>query len=549
MHSTRMGSISPTSSLTHPIIPHPTPGNRIDLHPGEILRPVDVTPAEVLPPGSKKTNHRSILDHSPDIILRIGADGCLLYANPRSEEILGTKPEFLIGKNCREIGLPEAMCEFWKKLIDSTIAARTTTCREFTIQSPHGAKRYEVRACPESQDTLEAQTIIAIVRDLTRHRICESGLAEAGQRLLYHMNNSPLAVIEFDSEGQCLSWNHKAEEFFGPPKFRDGQPLTAPMPLVYPEDRERFQEAYESVANCTQMSGFVTTRFIHRNGNVLHGEWYLSGLVDENVTCRSILCFLNDVSDREQVEQALLRSKEDLEEMVLSRTTTLHRINEELEHEIMIRKHLERELVKVSEREHRRLGHDLHDGICQELAGIFYSIQAIAKRLGKSSPVQTSLHAIIQAVQRSIQHTRLLSRGLAPVELENGELSTALEQLAADTTSLFQINCEFECSEAGIKFSPEVSSNLFRIAQESIQNAIKHGKATHIRVALHFKKREGILTITDNGSGIENKNSSKGEGNGMGLTIMKHRAAIIHGTVCVNSHNGSGTSVHCVFKK
>jgi signal transduction histidine kinase len=68
-------------------------------------------------------------------------------------------------------------------------------------------------------------------------------------------------------------------------------------------------------------------------------------------------------------------------------------------------------------------------------------------------------------------------------------------------------------------------------------------------VSLHFKKREGILTITDNGFGIENKNSSKGEGNGMGLTIMKHRAAIIRGTVCINSHNGSGTCVHCVFKK
>ena len=521
----------------------------IDLHPGEIFRPVDFTPEEVLAPTHKKTNHRSILDHSPDIILRIGADGCLLYANPRSEEILGTKPEFLIGKNCREIGLPEAMCDFWKKLIASTINGRTPTSREFTIQSPHGARHYEVRACPESEDTVEAQSIIATVRNMTRHRICESGLAEAGQRLLYHMNNSPLAVIEFDSEGHCLSWNHKAEEFFGPPKFRDGQPLTAPMPLVYPEDRERFQEAYESVANCTQMSGFVTTRFIHRNGNVSHGEWYLSGLVDENVSCRSILCFLNDVSVRDKAEQALLRSKEDLEEMVVSRTTTLRRINEELGNEISTRKHLERELVKVSEREHRRLGHDLHDGICQELAGIFYSIQAIAKRLGKSSPVQASLHAIVQAVQRSIHHTRLLSRGLAPIELENGELPTALDQLVADTASLFEVDCQFECPEPSTKFSSEVSSNLFRIAQEAIQNAIKHGHATRIRVALNFKKREGMLTITDNGSGIENKNSVKGEGNGMGLTIMRHRAALIHGSVSINSHNGSGTSVHCVFKK
>ena len=109
MHSTRMGSISPATSPNHPITPHPTPRSMIDLHQGEIFRPIDFTQPEVPTPASKKTNHRSILDHSPDIILRIGAAGCLLDANPRSEEILGTKPEFLIGKNCREIGLPEAM--------------------------------------------------------------------------------------------------------------------------------------------------------------------------------------------------------------------------------------------------------------------------------------------------------------------------------------------------------------------------------------------------------------------------------------------------------
>ena len=82
-----------------------------------------------------------------------------------------------------------------------------------------------------------------------------------------------------------------------------------------------------------------------------------------------------------------------------------------------------------------------------------------------------------------------------------------------------------------------------------MQNAIKHGQATRIRIALDCKKPECLLTITDNGTGIDNTSSSKGEGNGMGLTIMKHRAALIEAQVTVASHNGGGTVVNCIFKK
>ena len=498
---------------------------------------------------TKRNSFRSILDHSPDIILRLSDQGCLLYGNPRSEEILGTRPELLTGKNCRELGMPEAMCEFWKKLIESALTGRAIIERDFSMQTMHGVRFYEVRSCVEAEDSFDPASVIAIVRDATRHRMHDSEIVEAGQRLLYHMNNSPLAVFEFDTRGQCLSWNHKTEEFFGQPKLNNGQPLQSFLPLVYPEDREHFQEHYEAVRAGSQMTALVCARFICRNGNVAHGEWYLSGLMDDNGACQSILCFLNNVTDREKAEQQLIRNQTDLEEMIFSRTNTLRRINEDLQNEITIRKNLERELVKVSEREHRRLGHDLHDGICQELSGIYYSIQAVAKRLGKRTPVLPSLESIIKAIHRSIQHTRLLSRGLAPVELESGNLASALAELASDTTSLFQIECEFECAKPGESFEIETCSNLYRIAQEAIQNAIKHGQADRIRIGLHSKRGEGILTITDNGTGIDNKKTQKGEGNGMGLTIMKHRAAIIRGVVSVNSHNGSGTSVHCVFKK
>jgi signal transduction histidine kinase len=106
----------------------------------------------------------------------------------------------------------------------------------------------------------------------------------------------------------------------------------------------------------------------------------------------------------------------------------------------------------------------------------------------------------------------------------------------------------FASADGPMHLDGETISNLYRIAQESVQNAIKHGQATHIRIALDCKNADCLLTITDNGSGIDNKTCSKGEGNGMGLTIMKHRAALIGGQVAVVSHNGGGTVVNCIFK-
>jgi len=499
-------------------------------------------------PSGSGIMFQSILENLPDIVMQMHAEGRLLYANPKSEVILGANPALLIGKSCHELGLPESMCLFWKKLMESTLAGQTTIERDFFVQTPTGSRHFEVRSTPESNGSREPRSIIATVREVSRQRLRAGEVAEAGQRLLYHMNNSPLAVIEFSTEGRCLSWNHRAEEFFGQPHLDGNNPLQDCLPLVYPEDLANFQEIHEQVRSGRQMSAFATARFIQRNGSVSHGEWYLSGLIDDDGACRSILCFLNDVTDHESNARELHQAKMELEETVLSRTTTLRRVHDDLQKETSTRKHLERELVKVSEREHRRLGHDLHDGICQELAGIHFSVQAIMKRLPKRSPAHGPLGSIVDAIRRAIQHTRLLARGLAPFELQNGDLHAALTELAADTASMFQIECVFASADGPMHLDGETISNLYRIAQESVQNAIKHGQATHIRIALDCKNADCLLTITDNGSGIDNKTCSKGEGNGMGLTIMKHRAALIGGQVAVVSHNGGGTVVNCIFK-
>lgn len=496
--------------------------------------------------AASERQFRSLAENSPDIILRLDADGRFLYANHGTLPLFGLPAEELAGRKCGDLGMSEADRDFWEALPRETLAAGEPVERDFLLRAPGGERHFQIRAAVCES---ESPCVIASVRDVTARRVEELHLQEASQRLLYHANNSPLAVVEFDAEGQCLTWNHKAEEMLGPSPLGGGPPIRSCLPLVYPEDRQRFADVHELLRRGAQVSTFLAARFFQRNGEVAHGEWYLSALLDDEGVCRSILSFLNDTSDRERAEQRLLKLNEEQEQIILSRTTMLRRINEDLHREISLRMELERDLARISEREHRRLGQDLHDGICQELAGIRFSVEAISKKLEKDSPARNQLASIADAVQRAIHHTRLLSRGLAPLQLEGGDIAMAIEELAGTTGTLFQVRCGFESRGQPPRFDLDAATHLYRIAQEAIQNSIKHGGATEIDIHLDFTGRDSRLSVSDNGCGLPPKTTPRPASDGMGLKIMRHRAEILRGTVSIHSPDGGGTRVLCVFPK
>lgn len=209
----------------------------------------------------------------------------------------------------------------------------------------------------------------------------------------------------------------------------------------------------------------------------------------------------------------------------------------------------ERELVMMSEREHRRIGHDLHDGICQELGALHFALEAAKRLAGASNRLIQQLEVISQGVHRAIQHTRLISRGLTPFELEDGDLVGALRELTENTGTLHEIDCCLETHGPFLDFEPETATHLFRIAQEAIQNAIRHGGATRIVIVLDFTRREAQLTITDNGTGLPDSASGKPPA-GMGWKIMRYRAGLLGGAVdMAPGADGTGVCVRCRFAK
>jgi signal transduction histidine kinase len=206
---------------------------------------------------------------------------------------------------------------------------------------------------------------------------------------------------------------------------------------------------------------------------------------------------------------------------------------------------LEADLLEVSGAEQRRMGHDLHDGLGQQLAGIKFIAELAAKKMSPKVDIKKEMKQITEAIHEAILQTRMLARGLSPVDVESGGLMAALKELTEITERIFRIACRFECPQPILVYDNTVATHLYRVAQEAIQNAVKHGHPTRVKVSLAKSGANTTLTILDNGLGI-------GAGikvpQGMGLRIMHYRARTIGGILTVQPAPRKGTKVVCTFK-
>ena len=206
-------------------------------------------------------------------------------------------------------------------------------------------------------------------------------------------------------------------------------------------------------------------------------------------------------------------------------------------------KRLEKEVLQISEMEQRRIGQDLHDGICQHLAGIELLSEVLQQNLEKKSkPLAAQAEKVAAHVRDVISQTRSLARGLSPVVLESEGLMAALGELATHTENCFRIKCKFVAPTPVYLADVITATHLFRIAQESVANAIKHGKASEIEINLAVKLDKLVLSIRDNGLGFSPRTTSS---KGMGLRIMQYRATTIGATLLVQRQATGGMMIVC----
>ncbi|WP_168160095.1 hybrid sensor histidine kinase/response regulator [Steroidobacter denitrificans] len=210
--------------------------------------------------------------------------------------------------------------------------------------------------------------------------------------------------------------------------------------------------------------------------------------------------------------------------------------------DVTARKVLEQEILEISNREQRRLGSDLHDGLGQELTGLSLLVKGLEMQVSRESPQYLAqITKISGLLAQAIQSTRSLARGLTPVNLEHGGLPEALKLLAEHCSDIYNLSCTFDNGALKLpELEESAATHLYRIAQEATTNAARHARARAISIELRYTARRLHLIITDDGIGLSTALARGAPG--MGLKIMEYRARMLGGTITFEEP-GKGTRI------
>lgn len=215
---------------------------------------------------------------------------------------------------------------------------------------------------------------------------------------------------------------------------------------------------------------------------------------------------------------------------------------QKLQREVEERRRLENEIARAGDEERRRLGHEIHDGVCQQLTGALLRCQALELRLARGTPLrQPDLVALAALLGEAIHEARSVAQGLCPLQAAPDALAPALHALAKRTRQTAGIACEFRGSGDLAVPDPAAAQHLYRIAQEAVGNAVRHARASAITVELAGGGDSLSLRVEDDGVGPPDGRT----GDGMGLRTMSFRAQLLDGELAVEPAPGGGTRVSC----
>ena len=213
--------------------------------------------------------------------------------------------------------------------------------------------------------------------------------------------------------------------------------------------------------------------------------------------------------------------------------------------DVTLSQQLQQQVMDIGDQVRRRIGQDLHDDLCPHLIGIHGLNTVLAENLREcASPDVPLARKVLDLMESATEKARSLSRGLCPVHLVAHGLNAALEDVARQTETVFAIDCPFKGDDQVVVADNTVATHLYYIAQEAIQNAVKHAEAD--RIEIHLLREDGRihLKVVDNGKGLPKEMKS----GGIGLQIMQYRAKIIQATFRIDSNSETGTAIDVFLK-
>jgi PAS domain S-box-containing protein len=249
--------------------------------------------------------------------------------------------------------------------------------------------------------------------------------------------------------------------------------------------------------------------------------------------------------ERRRAEEALRRAHDELETRVHQRTLELKTANQKLQAAIAERRRLENELLEITEKERRRFALDLHDDLGQKLSGIALMTKGLELKLSRGQSSEAEEAARIHTlVQEAMNHASDLAHDLATLDLAEKDLPAALSDLADHGRELFDVTCKFTQEGTMPALDNSVITQLYKIAQEAVTNAIKHGKAKRVAISLVGAPDKLLMSVQNNGMPFPDLGTRS---TGMGLRIMNYRANLIGASLEIKPAGAKGTLVTCVL--
>lgn len=433
---------------------------------------------------------RTVAEASPDLVCLVNPDLTIAFVN---REVDGVPPEQLVGQSVLDHAPNDR--DWTARTLRGTLEHARRTTFEAAVTRPDGTRRFlESRIGPVEAAGSAVGQVLMVTSDITERRERENVLRTQAQVLATMLEG----VVVVDREGIVRITNPAFDRMFGhEPGALDGTALSA---LLAGGSLRPVAAGRQALA--------APAEFLGRRG----GETFVGAAV------ASALAIAGEPYDVYVVQ------------------------------DITERKELEREIIDISNREQQRIGSDLHDGLGQELTGVALMLRGLSSRMKRGTPAKVDeIEEIVGFVNQAIESARSLARGLAPVSLERGGLVYALRALATRAADQFGIDVRFRNRvRPALTLDGTGATHLYRIAQESITNAARHGRAGNVQIQLNVNQQRVVLVITDDGSGLPE--GALGAP-GMGLKIMQYRARMLGGDVRVERIPEGGTRVVCEVRQ
>lgn len=468
---------------------------------------------------------RLVVEAAPNGILMAAADGRIVLCNREAEKLFGYQREEFLQLNIDAL-VPERFRGRHPDLRSKFQAdpqARTMGHGRdlFAVRKDNSEFAVEIGLTPIPTQG-GAPLVLCIIVDITERKEAETALREYASQL--EENNGELlrnaailnsvhdAVFLVREDGTIQTWNAGAEKVYG---FSADQALGADVRIILPpEDPDRF---LSRVLPSVRRDGVYefTDHSLHHSGSKI------------SVAVRASLLPKDAASAFPEAPDHVIICAND----------------------ITAQERLQNEILEVSEREQRRIGQDIHDDLCQQIAAISCLAQVLEQQAKSTAPdLAQGINTLGEHLAQANRRAGEIARNLVPAILEADGLAIALEDLAQRTRNLFGAACSIDCpsSDIGSDLSPAISVQLYRIAQEAISNAVRHSDAETIRVSLQSPERHQLaLIIADDGRGIALSETIAGEHRGLGLLTMARRAETIGADLDIFSEPGDGTRVTC----